>query len=67
MDNETTPFSMSLVRNWVQLMGVLVICALFGFQREVMIANVLMLVMFYFLLVVPILWCLRPAKLVKRF
>jgi hypothetical protein len=30
--------------------------------RVVMIANVLMLVMFYFLLVVPILWCLRPAK-----
>ena len=28
---------------------------------------VLMLVMFYFLLVVPILWCLRPAKLVTRF
>jgi hypothetical protein len=32
-----------------------------------MIANVLMLVMFYFLLVVPILWCMRPAKVVARY
>jgi hypothetical protein len=32
-----------------------------------MIWNVFMLVMFYFLLVVPILWCLRPVKLVARY
>jgi hypothetical protein len=32
-----------------------------------MLANVFMLVMFYILLVVPILWCMRPARLVARF
>jgi hypothetical protein len=34
---------------------------------ETMFANVLMLVLFYVVLVVPVLWSLRPARMVTPF
>ncbi len=63
------PLSICLpgVRNFGRADYVSTIRAFFLVSGVVMIANVLMLVLCYFLLVVPILWCLRPAKLVTPF
>jgi len=37
------------------------------FPGLVMVANIFMLVLFYLVLVVPILWCLQPSKPVTPF
>ena len=38
-----------------------------GIKEDQMFANVVMLVLFYGVLVIPVLWALRPARLVTPY